>query len=111
MQAARQRFAEWVVVPEHYRESIGLFAVEEARRDPEILRDLLATPDADLPACLDRHQISYLEARIRGSLNLEDVAFVELPEGAPEDLVQLARQRGVEVRLGVGEVPRPQRSP
>lgn len=98
MEAARRRFADWVVTPEHYRESMALFAVEEARREPEVMRDLLAASDAELPATMARHGLGYLEGRIRGSLNLEDVAYLEIPKGAPEDLVQRARQRGLQVR-------------
>ena len=99
LQAARERFARWVVAPSQYSKSMALFAVEQVRRKgPEVLSELLAASDDALPALLDKHGIGFLEGKIRGSLNLEDVAWVEIPTGAGDALAHRAGALGLQVR-------------
>lgn len=97
LEAARRRLAEWVVVPEHYTASMATFAVESVRAEgPEALRELLEASDEGFPRALKRHGLGYLEGKIRGSLTLEDLARVDLPADAPEDVRTLLRERGIE---------------
>ena len=99
LEAGRKRFSQWVVAPEHYSRSMALFAVEQVRqKGPEVLAELLEAPEERLPELLERHGVGFLEGRIRGSLNLEDVAWVELPAGCSADLFEGARARGLEIR-------------
>lgn len=95
---ARERFSRWVVTPKDYNAVVAAGIVGSlSDLSPELRRELLAAPPDQLPSLLDRHRLWYLEGKIQGSLNLEDIEKLIVPPDFPEPLNELCRQRGIVV--------------
>ncbi len=98
--AARERFSRWVVTPPDYNATVAAGIVSRlGSLAPEVRRELLEAPPERLPTVLDKHRLWYLEGKIQGSLNLEDIQRVIAGPDVPESLRELCRQRGIELEV------------
>lgn len=101
---ARDLFAAWVVAPDQYVDMIATQALWRFREgSPELRAEFLGAQGEDLARLLGERQIAYLEGKIKGSLNLVDLASVSLPSNASPDLVEKLNALGVETELRPSE--------
>ncbi len=98
--AARERFSQWVTTPPDYSATVAAGIVSHLGKLPPEARDeLLQASPEELPDVLVKHRLWYLEAKIHGALNLEDIEQVSVEPGFPESLRELCRQRGIAVEV------------
>lgn len=97
---AQKRFASWVVMPEDFGAAMAAWALRQLRtQDPAVTAELLRASDAELPTVLRRHELVFLEGKIRGSLNWEDVREAVLPPGASPELRAKLEAREIPVAV------------
>lgn len=96
MKKARERFGEWVVVPKDYRRSIAAWVIRQIRKkDPAIKKELLDAPIDKLPELLNKYYLTYLEGKIKGSLNIGDIERVTVPPDCPLKLLMKLKKLGI----------------
>ena len=102
-----EKFSEWLVVPEDYSQSMSCWAIKQLRKkDPSIMKELLNSSDEELPDLIHKHDLMYLEGKIKGSLNLEDIKQVAIPEklinGEEKEFIKELVDKLKELKIPVG---------
>lgn len=100
LSAARERFSHWVVTPPDYNATVAAGIVGRlGKLPPEVREELLKASSVELPALLVKHRLWYLEGKIHGALNLEDIERLIVEPTFPESLRELCLQRGIAVEV------------
>lgn len=100
LSAARERLGRWVVVPKNYAKSLAIWVIHQLRKkDPDLIGTLLTASLEELSELLSRHKLVYLEGKIKGSLNLNDIEEVILSSSVSPDLIKKAESLGISVKV------------
>lgn len=94
-----ERFSQWLVVPEDYSKSMAAWAIRQVRKDPELMKEMMKASDEDLAWLVNKNGLMYLEGKIKGSLNLEDIERVAVPKNCPEELMNKLNELGIPVKV------------
>ena len=101
-----ERFSQWLVVPEDYSKSMAAWAIRQLRKDPELMKEMMKTSDKDLPWLINKNGLMFLEGKIKGSMNLEDIERVAVPENCPEELMKKLNELGIPVKVLDKQAPK-----
>lgn len=94
-----ERFSQWLVVPEDYSKSMAAWAIRQLRKAPELMKEMMKASDEDLAWLINKNGLMYLEGKIKGSLNLEDIERVAVPKNCPEELMNKLSELGIPVKV------------
>jgi len=97
---ADRLFASWITVPADLPRALALQVAGELRGlPPEVSREFLEAPGKDLPGLIKKHDVGWLEGKLRESAQVEDIEFIKTPGPAP------AAISGPAARLGIKVIP------
>ena len=97
---ADRLFASWITVPADLPRALALQVAGELRGlPPEVSREFLEAPGKDLPGLIKKHDVGWLEGKLRESAQVEDIEFIKTPGAAP------AAISGPAARLGIRVIP------
>ncbi|MCE1247599.1 MAG: hypothetical protein LWY06_13225 [Firmicutes bacterium] len=96
---AMEKMGTWVVTPEDYMKSMAAFTVKYLRnQDPALIQAFLKADNEQMKMLFAGNKdIGFLEGKIKGSMNLEDIQEVIIPQDCPQEVITKLRQKGIPI--------------
>lgn len=89
---AEELFNSWIVTPEHLPRALALQVIGELRDlPPAASGDFRSAKPKDIPGLIARHDVGWLEGRLRESVPVEEIELIKIPRAAPEISGKAAR--------------------
>jgi hypothetical protein len=98
MEKATQKFSTWIVAPKDYMKSMAAYAVRFMRtQDPALLQSYLKADDNQMKKLMSGYdtEIGFLEGKIKGALNPQDIQEVIVPRNCPEETLKRLETAGI----------------
>jgi hypothetical protein len=100
VEKAESRFESWIVVPRDLPRALAFQIIGELRLLPAgALLDFLKIAPAGIPGLIARYDVGWLEGKIHGAAQREDIDLVKAPLPIPESIAAPAG------RLGIKTIP------
>lgn len=91
-------FASWITVPADLPRALALQVVGELRSLPAgVFKEFAEAPAKDLPGLIKKHDVGWLEGKLRESAQVEDIELIKTPGAAPEAISAPAARLGIRV--------------
>lgn len=93
-------FASWIVTPANLPRALALQIIGELRGRQEAFAEFSAAAPGELPALIARHDVGWLEGKLRGSAQVEDIELIKTKGAAPAAIAAPAARLGIKVTAG-----------
>ena len=101
VKSAEALFASWIVVPRDLPRALALQVAGELRGLPAgALADFLKARVRDIPALIERYDVGWLEGKIRGAAQPEDIELIKAQPPLPEGIAGPAARLGIKTLAG-----------
>lgn len=95
---AGELFASWIVTPRDLPRALALQIIGELRQLPaKTADDFLRSPPSKIPDLIKRYDIGWLEGKICGYLQPEEIEALAVPHGFPEVISSSAGKLGIKL--------------
>lgn len=95
---ADELFASWIMVPADLPRALSLQVIGELRSLPAVVfREFAEAHAEDLPGLIKKHDVGWLEGKLRESAQVEDIELIKTPGTAPAAISVPAARLGIRV--------------